>query len=571
MVSLTIVAAVESELVTWRFTRPQRHGSSSTTRDTLELEFLGANTSNINDDDLLWTAPTCILSHNKGKHGRPSDPNHQLLKVWIYNDEHASDSELSDSATSPSYHSRLLTIEYQIMGQMPKVIRMSWLSSGPAKQRAKLLRFERTEGYWLFAVDIDRTGESIRMPYYSITGHPIALYSCFVRDGLIASLHISYKQLTGGTPKYYMAGKDTQALALLPNPCHANIALVIVREKVYITQDDFATITLLPAPEGFQTNLNVTGVAMMFNYIIVLGEQNDIYYLGVNDSMFQRFNVPAEVKPNKIASHSWCVQGLYNNVKVDLLTMTNGSTVWVSNSLRPPTRLKLPMERLEELAMGASFTYEVLYVSLDILPGRIGIAIRLTFSNENKVLFAIHDYLLNTWDLAPFWVDFKTMDVGRISFYFLGLAKSSFYFRNERNLFYSYDDSKKYGLKHLHGCSKETKIVEDGEHIRDVIVSKKGDLSILLSTNQILFGKVKNDELIMLNIFENPSNVNVLHWFDDLNNLWFIKVYANNSVTKMRYPLRDELQEAIGFTERCPYRYFIHNIQNQQPMRALWH
>lgn len=67
MVSLTIVAAVESELVTWRFTRPQRHGSSSTTRDTLELEFLGANTSNVNDDDLLWTAPTCILSHNKGK------------------------------------------------------------------------------------------------------------------------------------------------------------------------------------------------------------------------------------------------------------------------------------------------------------------------------------------------------------------------------------------------------------------------------------------------------------------------------------------------------------------------
>lgn len=64
---------------------------------------------------------------------------------------------------------------------------------------------------------------------------------------------------------------------------------MIVGNKLYLTQDDFTTIKLLPAPEGFDGNLNVIALTMMYNYIVVLGIDRELYYLGTNESQFKRY------------------------------------------------------------------------------------------------------------------------------------------------------------------------------------------------------------------------------------------------------------------------------------------
>ena len=53
-----------------------------------------------------------------------------------------------------------------------------------------------------------------------------------------------------------------------------------------------------------------------------------------------------------------------------------------------------------------------------------------------QVVFALYDLIENTWSLVPFWVDFKLVNPGQVSFYFLKTARTSFYFRNQNNLFY---------------------------------------------------------------------------------------------------------------------------------------
>ena len=40
-------------------------------------------------------------------------------------------------------------------------------------------------------------------------------------------------------------------------------------------------------------------------------------------------------------------------------------------------------------------------------------------------------------------------------------------------------------------------------------------------------------------------------------------VHDDNRVEKVKYPLRDELRAAVGFDMLCPYRYFLHNVQQQ--------
>ena len=48
----------------------------------------------------------------------------------------------------------------------------------------------------------------------------------------------------------------------------------------------------------------------------------------------------------------------------------------------------------------------------------------------------------------------------------------------------------RYGIKRIFGCTDITSLAEDGEFIRDIIVSRAGDISILLNTNKIIYGKV---------------------------------------------------------------------------------
>lgn len=45
-------------------------------------------------------------------------------------------------------------------------------------------------------------------------------------------------------------------------------------------------------------------------------------------------------------------------------------------------------------------------------------------------------------------------------------------------------------MKGMYGCSNATILVSDPDYIRDIIVSRDGDISVLLSTNQIYYGKV---------------------------------------------------------------------------------
>lgn len=69
--------------------------------------------------------------------------------------------------------------------------------------------------------------------------------------------------------------------------------------------------------------------------------------------------------------------------ELDLLAITDGERVWISNRMEPPTELVLPDSMLKKL--GNNITYTVFDFSVNIQPARVRIALSLKVDGENKV------------------------------------------------------------------------------------------------------------------------------------------------------------------------------------------
>lgn len=69
----------------------------------------------------------------------------------------------------------------------------------------------------------------------------------------------------------------------------ANIAAVLVRGKVYLTQDDFVTLNWLPAPVEIDHDLRIIGISLMYNYLAVLSDQHEIFYMPADQAKFKKF------------------------------------------------------------------------------------------------------------------------------------------------------------------------------------------------------------------------------------------------------------------------------------------
>lgn len=67
------------------------------------------------------------------------------------------------------------------------------------------------------------------------------------------------------------------------------MAAFILQGKVYLTQDDFKSFIALPAPEEFTHDLNITSLALMFNYLVVLDVNGKVYALHRTDTNFRVF------------------------------------------------------------------------------------------------------------------------------------------------------------------------------------------------------------------------------------------------------------------------------------------
>lgn len=106
------------------------------------------------------------------------------------------------------------------------------------------------------------------------------------------------------------------------------------------------------------------------------------------DQFFCSFPVPDGFLPTGISSQDWCIESVYNNVDMDLLIMRSTEQIWVTNKLQAATQLVLPVEKIAELALGQQYSLEIHDVSLDMHPGRLGVAIKLTIGDEKKVSLA---------------------------------------------------------------------------------------------------------------------------------------------------------------------------------------
>ena len=77
--------------------------------------------------------------------------------------------------------------------------------------------------------------------------------------------------------------------SIFPSYLQANIAIALVRGRVYLTQDDFVSLTWLPAPKDADADLIVIGIALMYNYVAVLSASNEIYYMRADDSKLVKY------------------------------------------------------------------------------------------------------------------------------------------------------------------------------------------------------------------------------------------------------------------------------------------
>ncbi|KAF6023128.1 C1orf101 [Bugula neritina] len=490
-VGLFFITFSDTNSVLWRYTNLQRHSGRATTRDLLKLEVI-TTLSNVTDDQLQWSAPNCTLSRSHGK------------LVYLQCTKEGAH-EISLNVANQSTLSRRLrfTASYDCYSWY---IAIRDLAKNPnSTDSTHSIRDEQLLHVWV---------------YDNLKASPAELNGSATEPSTPYSLP-KYTQLSTETPTYHMTIESSNpTLFIYADAGQSNVAVVGVDGSLYITQDHLSSLYLLPAPEGVTSNLKVISLALMYNNIVVLDTTNKIYYLSTNSSQFQLYQAPDGFSPTYIASQDWLIEGLFTDSNLDLLAMTDGKELWLSNNLGPARQILLPVEQIADLAGGKPYSFEIHDVSFDIKAGRLGLAIKLTIDSENKIIFPIHDMLKDTWVFSPFWVDFKKDDPGRISLFFLGLAQTGFFFRNQHSLFYSYDDSSSYGIKYVY--ENTTELAPSPNFIRDVIVTKSGELSILLSNHQILYGKVKQRQLAKLGGFYSAGTADTVHWFDDLNQLWLV-------------------------------------------------
>lgn len=86
-----------------------------------------------------------------------------------------------------------------------------------------------------------------------------------------------------------------------------NIAAVIVSGKLYMTQDDFVSLTPLPAPPGSTADLDIIGITLMYNFIVILSAKHEVYYLGRNESQFRLYQGKDKFSTLKGATHQFCL------------------------------------------------------------------------------------------------------------------------------------------------------------------------------------------------------------------------------------------------------------------------
>lgn len=82
---------------------------------------------------------------------------------------------------------------------------------------------------------------------------------------------------------------------------------------------------------------------------------------------------------------------------MDLLAMTDGTRLMVSNSFEPVVEISLPLAELRKLAFGAQYSYDIQDVSLDVKPGKIGVSLKLIINSEYKVSITVPSSQLCRW------------------------------------------------------------------------------------------------------------------------------------------------------------------------------
>ncbi|XP_070576701.1 cation channel sperm-associated auxiliary subunit epsilon-like isoform X2 [Ptychodera flava] len=380
-----------------------------------------------------------------------TEPESYTWRLWIVDPQYADNREVNLTAILPSQHSADLTSQFIAKRQDPVMDIM------PVVMGQKLTVVSKTShpnlGYWDVTADL-KFQDSYQMAV-NIQGKPhIAVGNCFIKntDILISrpKFMLSEVQSTDWTQ---LRGTNSSPV-IVQDACATNVAALLTRDGVYITQDSFVTTHPLWIEKSLVQGLSdpVVGDIAFSEYHLFVLTGSKIF---VRNTTAEEFILIEELPASGIIGLrgrqtylTACTRQVHPAVVAWSNNTVYGITISGDISFPQVSRHPLPdlMSRMDFSPGNSSLSIED--VAYTVFPSDIGVTVKLDDANHSVSIVMTLNLESNTWNYLPF----HAISSG-FNLLFIAGVSQSLIFWDSRNIYYSLHSGAEIGVISVDQCS----------------------------------------------------------------------------------------------------------------------
>ncbi|XP_074078962.1 cation channel sperm-associated auxiliary subunit epsilon-like isoform X2 [Macrotis lagotis] len=573
----------------WRYRTNARHYTIFNTRTTIHLEYEGP-------DFIEWDVPeSCSVKNSNarrtqmfcaspGTHnirprvkGQPleaeerflfvddtnncfmwysqsspeKDKNFQNIKIWTYDPENASPSELAGNASEPSMNSMSLSMQFSTMGQEPLILSAFTYHT----------YFPHTTGRGDWEVQVPFTKKNLFM---KIRGNSVAFQDCFIADYmfLLSYIKLNFSQ----DPNYLpMTSRKEEIILFDWPPCFpATVAIVSYWETLFTT-DAFDTWEKIRIPPNILTEeerKNIEDISLLEQGIVILTANS--LYLRTTDNFIrldQKFGIPPNVIGTETRTYCWPEFTPREGLILSEMVVWTETEVYLGYSDLKFKRIFSTVEFLETWKFAITFipslsVHRVTYTSDPTgVAFMLSLKIELTF--ENLLLLVFYDEDTAKWtqqDYALLYPKDKKLNA-----LFMFSALPNFVIWDDETVNYSYQNFSNNGMLMTYHGNSHLPAIAKNSRIHQVFIDYFGNGVIKMYNNIMLYFKLHITDVALLHQWAHESD-STLILINPTGELFLVNLnygIAQNS----EYPLMLELFSST-FKEQpvCPYMLFETSI-----------
>ncbi|XP_074078967.1 cation channel sperm-associated auxiliary subunit epsilon-like isoform X2 [Macrotis lagotis] len=475
----------------------------------------------------------------------------QNMKLWIYDPENASPSELAGNASEPSINSLSLSMQFFMMGQEPTILSsITYHAFFPQPTE---------QGIWEAQIPITK-----KNLFMIIKGNSVAFQDCFIADYLflLSSVTLTFSQ----DPSYLPLTTNDENLVYFDwPPCFPSTAAAISHWEALFTKDAFSTSEKIRIPPNIlreEERRNIEDIGLIEKGILFLTA--GFVYLRTTDKFIkldQKFGIPPNVKGLNTRNFCWPEFTPKEGLKLSELIIWTSKEIFLGyDDLKYKKILNL-----EEASNLLHIHKNMLkLVSINIVtytsdPTGVALILSLRQAGGRKDMLFLVFYSEDTlkWTLQDFSMTFP--HGSKLNALFMYSALPSFLLWDNKTVYYSYQNFTQSGSLKTFLGNNDLSAVAHNSIIHQVFIDYFGNGLIKMLNNIMFYFKFEVTDVAKLHKWSKESDHTII-LINPTGDLCIVNL-SYGTAEYSAYPLLLELYSST-FKDQpaCPYILFETSI-----------